>query len=118
LGGIAAGFSPSGVCQGLFAASNLLGCRHFGRTREEFFDLPLQILIRGEADGILQSTFFQGLVDPWLRKRRIARNATTFPFRCWRSISGRSNSSQHPALCTLPGLWALSDWHGLRTCSG
>jgi hypothetical protein len=118
LGGIAAGFSPSGAFQGLFAASNLLGCRHFCRTREEFFDLPLQILIRGEADGILQSTFFQGLVDPWLRKRRIARNATTFPFRCWRSISGRSNSSQHPALCTLPGLWALSDWHGLRTCSG
>src|SRR5712692_3287180 len=49
------------------------------RTREQFFDLLLQILIRGEADGILHPALFQCPVDLWLGKSRVAPKRHLLP---------------------------------------
>ncbi len=39
----------------------------------------LQILIRGETDGILHPALFQGLVDLWLGKGRVAPKRQLLP---------------------------------------
>jgi hypothetical protein len=43
------------------------------------FNIPLRILIRGEADGIFHPTFFQCLVDLWLGKGCVATKRHLLP---------------------------------------
>lgn len=73
------------------------------RARQQFLDVSLQTSVGRKPDRILYPSLFQFLVDLRLGEAASARNTTSVPSSCWRSISGRSISSQSSPLCTLPG---------------
>src|SRR5271166_1413667 len=71
--------------------------------RQRLRDVALKAVIGGYADGILHASLLQRLVISGLAKAASARNTTSLPSSCWRSISGSNSSAQSSALCTLPG---------------
>src|SRR6516225_1309889 len=91
------------LVQEAFVPDHRLVARSSHWPSQQLRDVSLQAVIGGDSNGILHATLLQRLVDLRLGESGSARNTTSLPAFCCRSISGSSISSQPSALCTLPG---------------
>ena len=80
----------------LRAFGNRLVARPSRRTKQEVFNLKLQMRVRRYPDRVLDTARLQRLVDRRPRRRRRRPGTTRWPSACWRSISARASP---PVVC-------------------